>query len=350
MAKLWRKTRDDKGKSRINEVDLTTLKIDKPSLIYLSGFFTQDKTPQYIRASLKNMEDMMASCPGERPKVDVYAWSHEGLKDVFNLTAYSIRPGSRACPAVRKLAAGVIMPLVAKDFKIDAKGKVSGTPLPLEEAKKNLRNITFFGYSAGSITAQECFNASLKMMQDVGYKEKDAREALGEVVYIGVGVMSRPAREKNRFTSLFLEATNDKIVRLKNRLWAPLRALFAHFAHKLKIEPTCDNACIISAAVAKKNWEFRIRNGETVKEKVKSLLPKWMLLKSYHEMPRYVTQDEELSPFAKMVHYGLANAVARTGPISPMQLLEPPPGADEKTAAAYRDKISKAYVKPKKPK
>jgi hypothetical protein len=224
MAKLWRRPRDGEDrKSHIHEVDLSALRIDKPSVFFLNGFFTQDDTPEYIRASLRNMEDVMANRPGAQTPVDVYCWSHSGLADIFNVAAYSARPGSRACPAVRKLAAGVIMPLVAKDFKIGPDGKALGTPLPLEEAKKNLRNITFFGYSAGTITAQECFNASLKMMKQIGYAEKDAREALHEVVCVGVGVMSRPSKERDRFTTLFLEATNDKIVLFKNRLWRPLR-------------------------------------------------------------------------------------------------------------------------------
>ena len=349
MAKLWRRPKDNEPKTPpVREVDLTTLRVDKPSLIFLNGFFTTDSAPQYVRASLKAMEDLMANRAAGAPAVDVYTWSHSGLKEIFNLSAYSARPGSAFSHKVHGLAAGLIMPLVAKDFKIGKNGKAEGTPLPLEEAKKNLRNVTFFGYSAGCITAQQCFNASLKMMKQVGYTEKDARAALNEVVYIGAGVMSRPGREKDRFTTLFLEATNDKIVRFKNRIWAPLRSIFAHFAHDLKIKPLGDHAVIISGPVAKRNFETRIRDGKTVKEKIRSMMPAWTRLKSYHELPRYMTQDEELSPFAKMVHYGLANAVARTGPIDPLTLLSPPPGTDEKTAAAYRDKIAKAYVAPKR--
>jgi hypothetical protein len=279
---------------------------------------------------------------------DIMVYSHKNLKDIFNVAAYSIDPEARACKAVKKLAAGVIMPLVAKDFKLNDDGTVTGTPLPLDEAKKNLRNITFFGYSAGTITAQECFNASLKMMKNVGYKEDEARQALAEVVNIGVGVMSQPKKEKNRFTTLSLEATNDKLVLFKNRLWEPLRALFNNFAHKLKIEPLSDTSAIISAAVNKKDWETREKNGKTVKERIQSLLPKWLLVKSFHELPRYVTQDEQLSPFAKIVHYSLANAIARKDRIAPLDLMQPPTNTDKKTAAAYCNKIAKAWIKPPK--
>ena len=351
MAKLWRRPNSNEPKEPAAlEVDLPTLRIDKPSLVFLNGFFVLDNNFDWVKASLQKMEELMATRPAGAPPVDVYSWTHRGLKDAFNVAAYCMRPGSRSSPIVDGLAAGLVMPLVANDFKIGADGKATGTPLPLDEAKKNLRNLTFFGYSAGCITAQEIFNASLKRMKQVGYTEKDARAALNEVVYIGVGVVSRPGREKDRFTTLFLEATNDKIVRFKNRLWTPLRVMFQRFVHGLKINRLGDHAAIITAAVPKKHWEVKIIDGKTVREKVRNLLPNasaWY--RTYHELPRYVTEDEALSPFAKMVQYGLTNAVGRTSLLDPMALLEPPAGTDQTVAAAYHDKVSKAYVKPKKP-
>ncbi len=347
MAKLWRRPNGSEPQTPpFVEVDLGALRIGKPSLIFLNGFFAFDHIPEFQRSGLAKMEEYMAMLPAGSPPVDVYTYSHAGLKDVFNVAAYSCLPAFRACKAARNLAAGIIMPLVAQDFKRDEKGRVSGTPLPLDAAKKNLRNITFFGYSAGCITAQECFVASLKMMKKIGYTEKDARKVLNEVVYVGVGVVSRPGREKNRFTSLFLEATNDSLVRFKNRIWAPLRVFFNHFAHRLKIKPLGEHAAIITAALPHKHWEYRVRNGQTVREKVGDLLPAASrFIKTYHELPRYVTQDEELSPFAKMVNYSLANAVLRDRLMAPMELLEPSKGTDAAIAAAYREKISKAYVK-----
>ncbi|MEZ0223360.1 MAG: hypothetical protein ACAH83_02315 [Alphaproteobacteria bacterium] len=346
MAKLWRRPNSNEPQTpEALEVDIPKLRIDKPSLIFLNGFFVLDHNFEWVKASLKKMEDLIAHRPDGAPPVDVYSYTHAGLKEAFNVAAYCMRPGSRSCPIANKLASGIVMPLVAQDFKIGADGKATGTPLPLDDVKKNLRNVTFFGYSAGCITAQEIFNASLKMMRQVGYSEKDARTALNEVVYIGVGVVSRPGREKDRFTTLFLEATNDKIVRFKNRLWTPLRVLFQRFVHGMKIKKLGDHAAIITAAVPKKHWETFTVNGTTVREKVKNLLPSAMAwIKTYHELPRYVTQDEDLSPFAKMVQFGLVNAVGRTGLLDPMDLLEPPSGTAASTAAAYREKIANAYV------
>ena len=349
MGKLWRRTKDgEAGKNGLHEVDMDKLKIDKPSVIFLTGFFTYDDTPQHIRSSLMAMNEMMTARPGEKKPVDVYAWSHAGLKEAFNLAAYDALPSRFSSDNGYKLAGGVIMPLVAKDFKEDAQGNVSGTPLSLEEAKKNLRNVTFFGYSAGTITAQEGFNAALKMMKKIGYAEKDAREVLHEVVLISTGVMSRPGRERDRFTTLYLEATNDRVVNLKNKLWAPLRALFGRFAQKLKIQALSDSSAIISAAVKKKNWEMKKKGDKVEKKEVTGLLPKWFPVKSYHELPRYVTEDEGLSPFAKIVEYALTNAINRDKRLDPLSLMQPPSGVDAKDAEAYKAKIDKACIKPRK--
>src|SRR5690606_34224624 len=133
--------------------------------------------PGYIAGALKRLEEMMQNRPGhdmvaaaeaqpvamgangstpapaavnivrnaDKP-VELYAWSHSSLANIFNMAAYNIMPGSRASQPAQNLARGVIMPLVAKDFALDDNGQITGTPLPPEEAKKNLRNVTFFAY------------------------------------------------------------------------------------------------------------------------------------------------------------------------------------------------------------
>ncbi|MBI1216802.1 MAG: hypothetical protein GC185_13425 [Alphaproteobacteria bacterium] len=349
MAKLWHHTNNEDNERQLERVDLKTLAITRPSLIFLTGFFTYDKTPGYIDDALTTMQETMAARPGEKKPLDIYAWSHAGLKEVFNLVAYHTRPGSHASRAGYALAAGVLMPLVADNFSIGPDGKAQGTPLPLEEAKKRLRNVTFFSYSAGTVTAQEGFNAALRMMKHIGYKEKDAREALREVVLISTGVISRPGREKERFTTLYLEATNDKIVAAKNRLWRPLREIFSRVARRLKIRHLSPSSTVLTAAVSRRRYEMREQaDGKIVKTEVKSLLPRWFPVKTNHELPRYITQDEGLSEFAKIALYSLTNAVNRTQSVTPKTLLQPPAALQDGPAQAFRDKIAKATLPPKK--
>lgn len=348
MAKLWQRTRDEGGKSRLHEVSLTDLHITSPSIIFLTGFFTMDDQPGYIAGALKSMEEIMEARPGEKPLVNLYAWSHSGFSNLFNLASYDLFPTRRFSAPAETLAWGVILPLVAKDFALDGEGNPSGTPLPLEEAKKNLRNVTFFGYSAGTITGQECFNASLSLMKKIGWKEDEARDALHEVVMISTGNISRPTKEKNRFTQLYLAASNDLAVRIKNRLWRPLKTLFQRFTRPLTARPLSVTSAFISASVSKKKWE-RVPKGDNkhAPKKIGNSIPLWLPVETRHELPRYITQDENFSPFAKMVQYALTNATVRAEHIEPLQLLEPPAGVEAEAAKAFRDKIAAAAVKPK---
>lgn len=344
MAKLWQRSRTAEGKSQLHEADLAQLRLRTPALISLTGFFTTDDEPGFIAGALKRMEEMMAARPGTPAPVDLYAWSHTSLKNIFNLAAYNLRPQSRASEAGYALASGVIMPLVTQDFVRGKDGSVAGTPLAAEDAKRNLRNITFFGYSAGTILAQECYNAALDMMQKTGFRKDAARDILHEVVLVSAGNISRPSREKDRFTTLYLVASNDRIIRAKNRIWRPLKTLFARYARNLTIKPLSKTSLFVSAAVKKQMWEWRTQAGETWQQKITPLLPSWTLIKSYHELPHYITHDENLSQFAKIAGYALTNATARTERVAPLDLIAPPATVAAQEAAAYRERIRRAVV------
>lgn len=354
MAKLWQRTRAADGTSQLHDISLTDLHITRPSVIYLSGFLTIDSQPGFIAGGLKRLEEMLGHrpAPHDAQQADLYAWSHTNLANVFNMAAYNVAPQTRACAAAKSLARAVIMPLVASDFKLDGDGNISGTPLPLDVAKRNLRNITFLGYSAGTIAAQECYNASLQMMQKIGYTKDAAKDALQEVALISAGNVSRPSKEKDRFTTVYLVASNDKIILAKNRIWAPLKTLFARFARNLNIKKLSATSAFVSAAVTKQKWEMRMAGGKTWRERIRPLIPSWTLIKSYHELPHYVTHDENLSQFAKIVNFALTNAVARAPEfaggdgkkLDPLEMIQPPQGIPAPAAAAYNEKIGKAMV------
>lgn len=345
MAKLWQRSRTSDGKSQLHEIALDNLKIEKPSMIFLCGFFTTDDQPGFIAGGLKRLEQITANRPGAQTPVDLYAWSHTSLRNVFNLAAYNLRPQTRYSGPAEKLARGLILPLVAEGIRDNGDGSIAATPLPEDTARKNLRNITFFSYSAGTIVGQECFNASMKMMQQAGYTAEKARDLLQEVVMISAGNISRPSKEKNRFTTLYLIASNDRLIAAKNRIWRPLKTLFARFARRLNIKQMSGTSALISAAVTKAKWETVSRdNAADEKRRISPLFPSWTMVKSYHELPHYITTDENLNQFAKIVHYSATNAINRTAKLSPLALLEPPAGVPEQTAAAFRTKIRKAVV------
>jgi len=343
MGKLWQKSRGADNKSRLDEVPLSALLVDRPSIFFLTGFFTVDSAKQSIAGSIKAVE---AALPvGEKPAV--YAWSHGSLAEFFNFAAYNAMPNHAAAHSGYELAAAIIMPLVAENFQRGVDERVSGRPLPLAEAQKNLRNVTLFGYSAGTILAQECYNAALDMMQDIGFSKKDAQAALNEVVLISAGVMSRPQREQNRFTTVYLAASNDRLVLMKERVWEPLRAVFASIETKMRIEKLSPRSIHISAPVRKKPWRLSEQSGKSFRAKLESLAPAWFPAKSNHELKRYLAEDETDNPFARIVRYTLANALRRTSQQDPLQLIQPPQEVPADIAAPYRSAIDAAAARPR---
>ncbi|MBI3440824.1 MAG: hypothetical protein HY052_03305 [Proteobacteria bacterium] len=350
MGKLWHRVANDQGKFDLREVDMSQLKIDQPTIVYLSGFLTNNNRPGYVAGGIKCMEELLRNRPECPVPPKVYAWSHSGLRNLFNLAVYNTFPSSRSSQAGYDIGAGVLMPLVTKGFAIDKRGHVSGTPIPLEEAKKNVMNVTLFGYSAGAIVAQETFNATLKMMKDVGYNEKDAREVLNEVVLVATGVFSRYTKEANRFTTLYLAATNDRMMRAKNWIWGTtgtlLRTTFTGYANKqrsLTVRPLSDTSVYITAPVRPSDYEWKYDDsGRPVEKKHFGLLyPRWTGLRSYHELQHYLTTDEKNNSFANIALYALINAVNRQGTVKPMDLIQPPP-ANQNASEAYRAKIAAA--------
>ena len=236
------------------------------------------------------------------------------------------------------------MPLVAENFRIDGNGHYAGSPIDVETAKKNLRNITFFGYSAGTILGQECYNAARKMMKQIGYSDDTAKKLLHEVVMISTGNVSRPTAERERFTTLYLVANNDRVIRLKNRLSRPISTLFMKSVHSLKVKTLSAQSLLITATVSKKATEKKENGFEA---KIRQSLPWWFFIDSHHELPRYVTRDEDLSQFAKVVQYSLTNAVKRDHSVTPQDLLSTPDGLEPAAAEFYTGKIERALTRMK---
>jgi hypothetical protein len=353
MGKLWQREQDGQGQSLLKEADWAALKVEGPVLVYLSGFLTTDRRPDYIAGGIKRMEELLKDRTLAKPKI--YAWSHGGLSNLFNLAAYNMRPNSRSSKAGYDLGASILMPLVAKGFSRAVDGMVQGTPLPLEDAKRNLRNVTFFGYSAGSVVAQETFNATLKMMRRIGYDEKDARKVLNEVVLVSAGTISRPSKEKDRFSTVYLIASNDRLNRFKNWVWGTmgtaLRSVFDRFRRKgkegdLTVRPLSATSVFISTTVRPSlyEWKYDEEGNRVAKKPFPPLYPAWTLRRSYHELPHYITTDDSNNNFSRIALYPLVNALDRADTPAPVKLIEPPANDnfDAAAQAAYRARISLA--------
>ncbi|MDE2337437.1 MAG: hypothetical protein KGL10_09000 [Alphaproteobacteria bacterium] len=338
---------DASGKTQLVEVPLDQARITRPTVVYLSGFLTNNNRPGYVAGRIKSMEELLQEAfPQNLPQI--YGWSHTSLRNLFNLAFYNSRPSQRSSDAGFDIGAAVLMPLVAKDFSRDAKGRVSGAPLPIEEAKKNLRNVTIFGYSAGAIVAQETYNATLRMMKDIGYAEKDARGLLSEVVLVAAGVFSRYTKEKGRFTTLYLVASNDRMMRAKNLIWGTLGTVYNKLARRKKdgkelvIRSLSATSAMVSAPVRPTYYQWQYDENGKRKEKkyFRPLYPKWTHRRSYHELAHYITRDENNNAFANTACYALVNALNRKSRPAPLDLLQPPRGMA--ATDAYKAKIAAA--------
>lgn len=355
MGKLWEKTVGDDGKSKLVEIEGAKVDVTGPTVVYLSGFLTNNNRPDYVAGSLKRMEELIRGRSEIAVQPKLYGWSHTSLKNLFNLALYDSNPKSRSSDAGFDLGAGVLMPLVAKDFKRNDDGTVSGTPVSMAEAKEKLRNVTFFGYSAGSIVAQETYNATMKMMKQVGWKEDDAKEALHEVALIAVGAISRPSHETDRFRTVYLVASNDRINRGKNWIWGGLgtmlRTVFGRYTTQkndkdLTVRPLSETSVFAQTAVRPTYYEWKYDEDGNKKEKkwFDPLYPKWAQRRSYHELPHYVTTDDNNNQFARMALYSLINCINRGASPDVMKLIEPPANDTATQAAqdAYRARIEGA--------
>jgi hypothetical protein len=310
MAKLWKMMREAKGKSQLQEIELQTLAISSPTVIYLTGFRTTDSHSREIAVSLLHMKRLLRDKSGKTTPPEIYAWSYSDLSNIFNLLSYNCRPEQNYSPTAQKLATSVIMPLVSENDQ----------PLPRAEAQKRLRNVTFFGYSAGTIVAQEIFNASLSMMQNVGYTPEDARELLHEVVLVSAGNVSRQNKEQKRFTTLYLAGSDDGVIRWKDRLWSPRQYLLARQSGQLTIEKLSDTSLLITASTKKQK-------------------------SSPHDLEHYTTKDDDHSQFSKIALHALINAVNRTTTLNVFQLLEPLASHTPQETAAYLGRIKRAMGK-----
>lgn len=234
----------------------------------------------------------------------------------------------------------------------------NGMPRSIKEAAAKLRNVTFVGYSAGSIVAQETFNATLKMMKQTGWEEKAARQVLKEVVLLAVGCISRPSKEIDRFSTVYLVASNDRINRIKNWMWGAIgtarRTLFTDYAWRknkkgLSVRPLSNSSLFVQTAARPTlyEWKYDEAGNRTEKKKIDPLYPSWTMRRSYHELPHYLTIDDNNNGFARMALYVMLNALKRTGTPDTMALLKPP--ADDVFSVADQAEYSarlKSALKP----
>jgi hypothetical protein len=304
-------------------VDLSELHITSPTVVYLPGRGQSDSEPEELSKGVHFVNKLFSEI--ETPP-DVYIWSHADkynkkhtgdVRSIFHVAAVSYIPGYSS-QAGQDLAKGLIMPLVA-----DAEGK----PLPYQQAQDNLRNLTLLGYCLGSTTAQELYNASLKMMYDAGYPRGQARLLLREVVLVSFANLTHPRKERHGFTTISIVNTGDAIKQLVKPVTSvitlPEKLLVGAFSRaneKLTIQTLSGTSALVTfAATASLLDRVLGRNRKEIIDGVK--LQDWKPDPG-HAASNYVT-DAENSQVAGMVKKAVVNSAGkhRERRPSPLDLL-----------------------------
>lgn len=320
LFKLWAKDDNEIG---MTEQPFENVVVNKPTLIFFSGFLSLHSETKSTSSRLKILDEIVSGSEYNLSGGDyqVFTGSYKNFSTFFNACAYNFSPKMGfASKTAHKFVADVITPLVTDS---------EGAPLPKEQAAQNLRLLTFGGYSIGTVVVQEIYNASRKALIKKGYSKKDTQDLLKEVVFLSMGTMSVPSREKNRFTTVYLVANNDRPATNKNAVFEPLQAFITvlrKYFQKcaLRISQLGENAVIATGKANRKfKQKFVDKDGQEKERPIKKLYPKWYPFDSGHELPHYLSDDDVQTVFSKIARNVLVNSYARNTCLSVDDLLLP---------------------------
>lgn len=349
MAQLWTQKRENTSGPKIQNIDAGELSLQKPTLIFLPGLFNTPKQPAMIRAGIGHLLGMLRSF-GERngETCEIHTVSYNGrrsnLSHFFN---YNSKPKTYASVEAREFVNDYLMKHIARDVKIGPKGRViSGTAKPKKDIERAFQNLTFMAYSYGTVFSQEVYNASRDAMKKVGINERDSKYLLSRIHLVSVGCVSRPIKEKNRFTSICLVASNDFVSNLKRYVFWSLKEVFATVADNLKISPLSRRNLYITAPVKRRPQQtITTAEGKKITQNVKPLFPKWSPIASHHELEHYTTDQDDHNQFAKIVRYALVNCLRRTRALKGVEMIAPPRALGQLDGAdAYTSRIDQAIT------
>lgn len=320
LFKLWAQDNNEIGMSN---QPFENVVVNKPTLIFFSGFLSLHTEVKSTSSRLKILDEILSNTEHNLKGGDyqVYTGSYKNFTTFFNACAYNFSPKMGfASSTAHQFVKDIILPIVTDP---------EGAPLPKEEAAEKLRLLTFGGYSIGTVVVQEIYNASKKALIKSGYSKQDTQDLLKEVVFLSMGTMSVPSREKNRFTTIYLVANNDRPATNKNAFFEPLQAfvtVLRKYFQKcaLRISQLGENAVIATGKANRKfKQKFIDKDGQEKERPIKKLYPKWYPFDSGHELPHYLSDDDVQTVFSRIARNVIVNSHARTASLSVDDLLLP---------------------------
>ncbi len=314
--KIWKK---NEANTAAEDVAFESITIDRPTLVFFSGFMSFHSGTKTTFSRLKIFEKMLQK-DGVKNKTDyqVFTATYKNKSTLFNALSYCGYK-NYSSKTSQHFVNSVIMPLVLDEH---------GAPRDKVEVSINLRNLTLGGYSVGTVIVQELYNASTRSMVKAGFSKKDTKELLGDVVCISMGTMSTPSREGKRFKTVYMVATNDRFANIKNKVFEASQALkkkFNRTIRDLRISRIADNAIIIRAEVNNNMTEPYIDkiDGQKKWRPIRKLYPETYRHDSGHELSHYISEDDNQAPFSRICRFVLANAIERDSNVTIDSLIQP---------------------------
>ena len=327
MNKLWKKTQQSEGGQALEQVVPGALTLDKPTVVFFSGLFTTGKGINLVKGAAGHIEEMLGGAGNNiSDHADIRVWQYKSkrsnLKNIFNYNCFPSRAFSRNATI---FVGDFLLPLVAENGTYNVKKKsFQGQKKDFKDVEKAFNNLTFMAYSYGSVFSQEVYNGAKKMMKQVGFSKNQTRLLLSRIHLISMGAVSRPMKEKNRFTSITLVATNDRISNHKNKIWWSVKEFFARAARKLTIRRLTKRNAYITAPVQKDLFTpHEDKEGQVVMRNIRKLFPAWWPRHSYHELQHYTTDRDFDNEFSKIARFALLNAMQRDKPLTLEQMIAP---------------------------
>jgi hypothetical protein len=115
----------------------------------------------------------------------------------------------------RRFVEDYLLPLVATDVQVSGRATVSGTKLPVEEAQRNMRNLTLVGHSYGTQVVEQIGDALTGYMRQLGYEEAEIKDITRQVAVLAVGDVVPVEGSKNAsFTTLHVMNEKDVTMEL----------------------------------------------------------------------------------------------------------------------------------------
>lgn len=217
---LYSRDKDKTGKHTLRQLDFSDLDFSKPILVSLPGGGAFGGNERSTSGMIKATEYILGRDLAQGTQIASVKYPSL-LRMAFNFVRHKIQPDTYSSPFAQQLFNGLVLPLLMDQ---NAPNAPDGRPMvtrnrgeDFDQMLKKLNKITLFAYSAGTWVAQGICNMMNRSMKDLGYSDKEIKQAVGSVHLMAVGSVAKVVNsreDRHSFTSVFIRGGNDVVARI----------------------------------------------------------------------------------------------------------------------------------------